>query len=222
MTVMNAAPPSSTADQPVAEATTAPRLGPWSSGYVERVLIFALTALLAVGLDLWTKAQPHDVVLHHYSAAAPAKLVALGLCLLAFAVYRTSISSVAAGLYFGALCGNGGELVAHGYATDWIVVDVRPFTQYALVTNIADLCVALGLATLAIDFYLTARRRRQAGSGPLTIRVAMLFAALCGGVTAAVTHDVSIGLIVAILIDMEARVIVWMSRRSRTGIAQSN
>lgn len=176
-----------------------------------RATIFLATAGLATGIDLWTKMQPHPIVYHHYNHISLTKFVAVGLCLLAFALYRSSLLALACGLYFGALCGNDGELLAHGYATDWILVDLRPFTAIALVTNVADICVVLGLTCLLGQLALVARRRQHRTVAGRSIRVTTLFALACGLVTGVVTRDLNVGLIVAILVEMEARVIVWLA-----------
>ncbi|GAC1329623.1 MAG: hypothetical protein NVS2B16_11570 [Chloroflexota bacterium] len=187
--------------------------------YMEQIAIFSMTSVVTAGVDLWTKQLPHAIILHHYNAAAPTKLVALGLCLFVFALHRTPISALAAGLYFGALCGNGGELLVHGYATDWILVDPRPFTTYALVTNVADICVALGLSSLVVEFMLMVRRRKRSHRPERSVRITMIFAGLCGVLTGVVTRDLSIGMIVAILVDSEARIIVWISHKQQSSTA---
>ena len=200
------APPRST-------ATAVPQGG--HGTLVGRAAIFVVTAVVATGIDLWTKTQPHPIVYHHYNHISLTRFVAVGLCLLAFALYRSPLLALAYGLYFGALCGNDGQLLAQGYATDWILVDLRPFTGIAMVTNIADICVLLGLTCLLGQLALTVRRRPHSSTPRYTVRITTLFALACGLVTGAVTRDLNVGLIVAILVDMEARVIVWVAATRR-------
>ena len=105
---------------PLPDAALAGRALP-ASELATRVAVWVVAAAGAAGIDLWTKFQPHPVIYHHYNHISSTTFVALALCLFAFAMYRSRLTALACGLYCGALVGNDGELLVHGYATDWIV-----------------------------------------------------------------------------------------------------
>ncbi len=105
---------------------------------VLRLTLWATAALAALVADVVTKAQPHEVVAFH-SAHTPAVVIGLaGVLLCLLALWRSTPITVGAGLMFGGLCGNGSEILLHGYATDWL-----PLAGW--LTNVADLAAAAGL-----------------------------------------------------------------------------
>lgn len=124
------------------------------AAYLLRFAILVVTAAAVLAADVWTKEADHAAVLLHYRHITPFEFVAVGLFLFALALYRSNLLALAAGLLFGALCGNGGELLLHGYATDWIRVG-------RWLTNVADLAVVVGLLCICTDVVLLWCRRWQ-------------------------------------------------------------
>jgi hypothetical protein len=120
--------------------------------YLLRFAISMATAGVVLAVDVLTKEADHEAVLLHYRHITPLEFVAVALFLLALAIYRSNLLALAAGLLFGALCGNGGELLLHGYATDWLRVG-------RWLTNVADLAVVGGLACICADIVLLWCRR---------------------------------------------------------------
>lgn len=195
--------------------TQAPSASTQSQGdafhWVGRLAIWLTAAGVSWSVDLITKSQPHPIVLHHYRHSTALDLIPLGLFLFCFALSSTPLFALGTGLMFGGLLGNGGELLRHGYATDWILVG-----HY--VTNIADISLVAGLICLYADLVLLRRRRRARKSlySPWTRQVAFLCAASCAVLAGLVTGDLRIGESVFLLILIEAFVLErLMRRRSR-------
>jgi len=186
------------------------------TAYVGRIAIWASTAFIVLTLDILTKEATHDVVLFHYRHITPIEFAAVAIFLLALAVYRSNVLALAAGLLFGALCGNGGELLLHGYATDWIRVG-------RWLTNVADIAVVAGLLCIYADILATwaGRWRRGRSRSPWTINLGTLTAIACSVPAGIMTDSVEIGLLVFAAILLEAYLLVLIKRRSQgNGVRQ--
>jgi hypothetical protein len=122
---------------------TATRFGLWLTA-----------ALFALGTDVVTKAEPHPTVAHNYSHTPAALLFALAACLCILGVGHSKTLAVGAGLMFGGLCGNGGQLLAYGYASDWLPIG-------GWLTNAADIFGFLGITCCGIG-YLYSRLQTMA------------------------------------------------------------
>jgi hypothetical protein len=119
--------------------------------FMRRFGLWATCAALVVAVDFVTKAAPHRVVASNYSHAPAMLYLAIGAFLLALGVGHSPLVSVGAGLMFGALCGNIGELMIAGFATDWIEIG-------GWFTNLADIAGALGLGVCIVGFVLPLTR----------------------------------------------------------------
>ena len=95
-------------------------------------------ALLVLTADVVTKAAPHHVVATNHAHTPALIYVVVGCFLLSLGLWRSLVLTAGAGLMFGALCGNAGQLLLDGYATDWIPIG-------GWLTNIADIAGAVGL-----------------------------------------------------------------------------
>lgn len=109
---------------------------------------------LTLALDLTTKAEPHPLVVDHYSHTPALALILVSVFLCALGIWHSNMLAVGAGLMFGGLCGNGGELLVRGYATDWIPVG-------GWVTNVADIAGLLGLLWCFAGYVLQLRMSDQ-------------------------------------------------------------
>ena|SRR5947209_15817331 len=107
--------------------TVARRIGLWLS-----------CALLVVTADVITKAVPHGVVATNHARTPLIIYAIVGCFLFALGLWRSLLLTAGAGLMFGALCGNAGQLILDGYATDWIPIG-------GWLTNVADIAGAIGL-----------------------------------------------------------------------------
>ncbi len=103
-----------------------------------RLVLWLTSGAVALSADVATKAAPHETVVNHPSDTPLVVLVLVGLCLYALGLWHSNTLAIGAGLMFGGLCGNGGQLVLYGYASDWI-----PIGQW--LTNVADIAGAVGL-----------------------------------------------------------------------------
>lgn len=111
------------------------------------------TALLA---DVVTKAAPHRVVVDNPGHTPTVVLILVGMFLCGLALWHsTRLLAVGTGLMFGGLCGNGGQALIEGHASDWLPIG-------GVVTNVADICGALGLLCCFIGYVLERRRRPRA------------------------------------------------------------
>jgi hypothetical protein len=131
-------------DERVVERDAGGRGLQWPTTYLLRFIICAATAATVLLADVWTKDASHDIVLLHYRHITPLEFGGVAVFLLFLALYRSNLLALAAGLLLGALGGNGGELLLHGYATDWIHLG-------RWLTNIADLAVVAGLLCTCAD-----------------------------------------------------------------------
>lgn len=174
-----------------------------------RFSLWSAAAAVSAAVDLATKDSPHPLVLHHYGHASLLDLLPIGLFLFVSVLYGSHVFALGAGLMFGGLLGNGGELLQHGYATDWIVVGRR-------VTNIADICLILGLLFAWADLLLRLRRPRKSRSLSWSLNVGALLAASCGVLAAVVSGDIRIGEIVFLLILFEAFLLDRLMKRKST------
>lgn len=106
--------------------------------YGIRLALWLGSGVTALATDVVTKAEPHPLVIYHYAHTPVAVLVAVSVFLLAVGLWYSNLLAIGSGLMFGGLCGNGGQLLLYGYASDWIPVG-------GWLTNVADICGALGL-----------------------------------------------------------------------------
>lgn len=176
-----------------------------------RFVVWALVGGVSAAVDLHTKMEPHPLVLHHYGHQTLLDLAPIGLFLFATVFYGSLLSAVGTGLMLGGLIGNGGELLSHGYATDWIVWGDR-------VTNVADIVIVFGLAIAWLDLIrrLLKPRPRNSGSSLRPFHAGALLAGSCGVVAGLVTGDLRIGEIVFLLVLIEAYVLDRILRRGST------
>ena len=105
---------------------------------LRRFCIWVSSASLVIALDVITKASPHAVVAGNRSHALLLVYLLVGVFLLALTAVRSSLLAFGVGLMFGALCGNAGELLFLGAATDWIPIG-------GWLTNVADIAGGIGL-----------------------------------------------------------------------------
>lgn len=175
-----------------------------------RFALWLLTAGGATMVDLVTKNAAHPLVLRHYSHATALDLIPMGLFLLCFAVSGSYLSAFGGGLMFGGLFGNGGELLQHGYATDWILVG--PY-----VTNIADILLVFGLVCINTDLLIRRKRatRRTVASRWLR-HVGGGIALATGCVAGLATADLRMGEAVFFLVLIEAFLMERVMSRNRT------
>ena len=115
-----------------------------------RFVIWLSAGLASLTADIVTKAVPHPLVINHYAHISLAVLVVVSLLLCSIALWHSNTLSLGSGLMFGGLCGNGGQLVLYGYASDWIPIG-------GWLTNVADIAGALGLVCCLAGYLLTKR-----------------------------------------------------------------
>ena len=111
------------------------------------------TSLAALAADIATKAAPHATVVHNQAHTPPLLFVLVGCFLWILGLWHSRLLAVGAGLMFGGLCGNGGQLLLSGYATDWIPIG-------GWLTNVADIAGALGLLCCFAGYAVSAFQRR--------------------------------------------------------------
>jgi hypothetical protein len=121
-----------------------------------RLILWMTSAAVALVLDVVTKLLPHPVVLNHYADAPILVAIVLGAALFGVGLWYSGTIAVGAGLMFGGLWGNVGQILLKGYATDWIPVG-------AWRTNVADVAAAIGLVCCFTGYarLLLTRRARQ-------------------------------------------------------------
>lgn len=105
---------------------------------IERVTLLVCTAMLTLSVDIFTKAFPHRLVVLHHAHVPALVLLLVGIFLVVLGTRYSTTLAIGAGLMVGGLCGNGGQLILFGYASDWI-----PLGDW--LTNVADIADALGL-----------------------------------------------------------------------------
>ncbi|HZS93844.1 MAG TPA: hypothetical protein VFA78_03540 [Chloroflexota bacterium] len=104
-------------------------------------------AAASLAADVTTKALPHELILLNPRPTPWPLLVIAGIALLVLGLWGSPILAVGAGLMFGGLCGNGGQLLIDGAVSDWL-----RFGDW--VTNIADLSGFAGLLICVAGFIL--------------------------------------------------------------------
>jgi hypothetical protein len=119
---------------------------------LHRFALWTSSGLTALSLDIITKAAPHATVVHNQAHTPLLVFVFVGCFLCMLGLWHSRLLAVGAGLMFGGLCGNAGQLLLHGYATDWIPVG-------GWLTNVADISGALGLVFCFAGYALAAMRR---------------------------------------------------------------
>ncbi|GAC1633346.1 MAG: hypothetical protein NVS4B2_19030 [Chloroflexota bacterium] len=115
-----------------------------------RFTIWLTSAAAVFALDALTKAGTHPVVAYNHAHTPAVVLVVVGILLLALGLVYSLMLALGAGLMFGGLLGNGGELIRYGYASDWIHVG-----HY--LTNIADLAGGVGLICCLVGYAIPRR-----------------------------------------------------------------
>src|SRR5581483_1591282 len=121
-----------------------------------RFAVWVAAAAASLTADIATKALPHDLILQNARPTPWPLLVVAGVALLVLGLWDSPILAVGAGLMFGGLCGNGGQLLIYGAVSDWL-----RFGDW--VTNIADLSGFTGLIICLAGFIL--RRGRWSALG---------------------------------------------------------
>ena len=117
-----------------------------------RFIIWLSAGVAALAADIVTKAVPHSVVINHYAHVPPLVLVVVSILLCALALWHSNMLSVGSGLMFGGLCGNGGQVLLYGYASDWLPIG-------GWLTNMADIAGAVGLVWCFAGYVLSPHRR---------------------------------------------------------------
>ena len=107
------------------------------SVHARLALLFG-TAALTLAADVTTKVIPHAQVAEHYAHIPILLLFLVGGFLIALGARYSATLAIGAGLMVGGLCGNGGQLILFGYASDWIRLG-------DWLTNVADIADAVGL-----------------------------------------------------------------------------
>jgi lipoprotein signal peptidase len=126
---------------------------------IARIALMALAALGALLLDVATKATPHDTIVNNYSHTPAALLVLVAVFLCILGTWHSNTVAIGAGLMFGGLLGNGGQILLYGYASDWIPLG-------GWLTNVADLSGGAGLLCCLVGYVLTVFRRAEPANVP--------------------------------------------------------
>lgn len=119
-----------------------------------RFALLVSTGLAALVVDIATKSAPHTTVVHNQAHTPPLIFILVGCFLWFLGLWHSRLLAIGAGLMFGGLCGNGGQLLLSGYATDWIPVG-------GWLTNIADISGAMGLMCCFAGYAISAFRRHS-------------------------------------------------------------
>jgi hypothetical protein len=161
-----------------------------------------------------TKSTAHALVLHHYRRLTIIEFIAIGIFLAFLGIYRSNLLALSAGLFLGTLLGNGGELIVHGYATDWIQFRLSENGRLWL-TNLADISAALGLICLFVDFSLAWKNRQKKRTQPTRhyLNTTTVTSALAAVLIGVLTHDLDLALIVFLCVVLEVNIIQWLRRR---------
>lgn len=125
---------------------------------VARFIVWLCAAIVALVLDVLTKLLPHPVVIKHYAEAPILVAIVLGACLLGVGLRYSATIALGAGLMFGGLWGNAGQILITGYASDWIRIGVWR-------TNVADVAAATGLVCCCTGYALLLVTRRAGQRG---------------------------------------------------------
>lgn len=119
-----------------------------------RLTLWLTAGTVSLLADIVTKAEPHPLVVNHYSHTPLIVLVAVSIFLFSLGLLHSNQLAIGAGLMFGGLVGNGGQLLLYGYASDWI-----PIGDW--LTNVADISGAVGLLCCCSGYLVTGVRRRR-------------------------------------------------------------
>jgi hypothetical protein len=119
-----------------------------------RFALWMSTGLAALIADVATKSAPHATVVHNQAHTPPLLFALVGCFLWVLGIWHSRLLAIGAGLMFGGLCGNGGQLLLTGYATDWIPIG-------GWLTNVADISGALGLVCCFAGYALSAFKRHS-------------------------------------------------------------
>jgi hypothetical protein len=119
----------------------------------KRFSLWLFAGVVSLLVDVATKAAPHSTVVNNYSHTPSVVFLLVGLFLCGLGLWHSRVLALGAGLMFGGLCGNGGQLLMFGYASDWIPVG-------GWLTNVADISGALGLI-FCFTGYITSVLRLQ-------------------------------------------------------------
>ena len=122
----------------------------WTMQMLVRFFIWIAASAASLSIDIVTKAAPHNLVINHYARISPLELLVVSLLLCGLALFHSNMLSVGCGLMFGGLCGNCGQLLLYGYASDWLPVG-------GWLTNIADIAGAVGLVWCFVSYLLLHR-----------------------------------------------------------------
>ncbi|HLJ68788.1 MAG TPA: hypothetical protein VKX16_15645 [Chloroflexota bacterium] len=117
-----------------------------------RFALWSITGLASFLVDAVTKAVPHPMVVNNYAHTSGLVLMLVGAFLCTLLLWHSTLLAVGAGLMFGGLLGNGGQLLVFGYASDWIPVA-------GWLTNIADISGAVGLLCCLAGYTMALFRR---------------------------------------------------------------
>lgn len=112
---------------------------------ITRFCLWSLAALSSLGADIVTKAAPHALVENNYSHTPVLVFALVGVFLCILGLWHSNLLAVGAGLMFGGLCGNAGQLLLYGYASDWIPVG-------GWLTNLADVSGGVGLLCCFVGY----------------------------------------------------------------------
>ena len=123
-----------------------------SMDFLIRFALWSSTGLAAFVADIATKSAPHSTVVHNQAHTPPLIFILVGCFLWVLGLWHSRLLAIGAGLMFGGLLGNGGQLLLSGYATDWIPVG-------GWLTNVADISGALGLVFCFAGYAMSAFRR---------------------------------------------------------------
>lgn len=137
--------------EPWSGASPPPRPIKWTEVFLLRFAVWISCGAVVFVADAATKAAPHPLVVYNHSHTPAVVLFLVAVLLLALGLLYSNLLAFGAGLMFGGLCGNGGELLHYGYASDWIHIG-----HY--LTNVADLCGAAGLLCCFAGYLLPRRR----------------------------------------------------------------
>ncbi len=126
---------------------------------VRRFALWIFSALAVFAADISTKAAPHHVIAHN-GAHTPFVLIVFVSCFLCgLGLWHSRLLALGSGLMFGGLCGNAGQFLLTGYATDWIPIG-------GWLTNVADISGAVGLVCCFVGYVLSAVQRRAVHQRP--------------------------------------------------------
>jgi hypothetical protein len=118
-----------------------------------RFALWSTSGTAAFVADVVTKAAHHSEVARNGAHTPPLVFIFVGCFLWTLGLWHSRLLAIGAGLMFGGLCGNAGELFLNGYATDWIPIG-------GWLTNVADICGAIGLLCCFVGYGRALVQRR--------------------------------------------------------------